>query len=162
MLSSAYLQKSRNGVYFARFVVPEQQRVPADGRDFKLSTGTKDPRHAKAAARRLGVLFDGFLLENATVARADAVAYLQASMKKQTVPPMPFGVERTAEGWKLTDLTTDDMAAAANGGMDGLISALERNIAPASIPTRRPSALRAQLNPEPVDPTRLFTGTSSP
>lgn len=83
-------------------------------------------------------------------------------MKKQTVPPMPFGVERTAEGWKLTDLTTDDMAAAANGGMDGLISALERNIAPASLPTRRPSALRAQLNPEPVDPHSIINRLRKP
>jgi len=107
LLSSSYLQKSRNGVYFARFIIPAPQRAASGGREFKLSTGAKDPRHAKAAARRLRVLFDGFLLENATVARADAVAYLQARMKKPTVPPMPFGVERTAEGWKLTDLTAD-------------------------------------------------------
>ncbi len=162
MLSSSYLQKSRNGVYFARFIIPAPQRASSGGREFKLSTGTKDPRHAKAAARRLRVLFDGFLLENATVARADAVAYLQARMKKPTVPPMPFGVERTAEGWKLTDLTADDMAAAANGGMDGLISALERNIAPASIPTRRASDLREQLHPEPVEPIEHAPAINEP
>lgn len=162
MLSSSYLQKSRNGVYFARFVIPAPQRATHGGREFKLSTGTKDPRHAKASARYLRVLFDGYLLENATVTRADAVAFLQSRMKKPTVPPMPFGVERTAEGWKLTDLTADDMAAAANGGMDGLISALERNIAPASIPTRRASDLRAQLNPEPVDPIEHAPAINEP
>ena len=59
MLSSSYLQKSRNGVYFARFVIPAPQRSPTESRDFKLSTGTKDPRHAKSTARYLRVLFDG-------------------------------------------------------------------------------------------------------
>lgn len=118
MLSSAYLQKSRNGVYFARFVVPARQRVPADGRDFKPSTGTKDPRHAKAAARYLRVLFDAFLTENATVTSASAVAFPQARMKKPTVPPMPFGVKIKGQGFdiELTDLGPQDV-----GNMNQLI-----------------------------------------
>lgn len=126
MLSSAYLQKSRNGVYFARFVVPARQRVPADVRDFKLSTGTKDPRHAKAAARYLRVLFDAFLMENATVTRASAVAFLQARMKKPTVPPMPFGVKIKGQGFdiELTDLGPQDV-----GNMDQLIENVTRGAA---------------------------------
>ncbi len=82
MLSSSYLQKSRNGVYFARFVIPAPQRSPTESRDFKLSTGTKDPRHAKSTARYLRVLFDSYLMENVKVTRTSAIAYLQARMKK--------------------------------------------------------------------------------
>lgn len=133
MLSSSYLQKSRNGVYFARFVIPALQRVHADGRDFKLSTGTKDPRHAKSAARYLRVLFDGYLMENAIVTRTSAIAYLQARMKKPTIPPMPFGVKIRGEGIdiELTDLGPQDV-----GNMDELIANVTRGaarIAPSTV-----------------------------
>jgi integrase len=129
MLSSSYLQKSRNGVYFARFVIPAQQRVPADGRDFKLSTGTKDPRHAKSIVRYLRVLFDSFLMENATVQRASAIAFLQARMKKPTVPPMPYGVRIKGQGFdiELTDLGPQDV-----GNIDELIENATRGATRAS------------------------------
>lgn len=123
MLSSSYLQKSRNGVYFARFIVPAPQRVPAESRDFKLSTGTKDPRHARGMARFLRVLFETYLLENATVARASVIAHLQARMKKPTAPPMPFGVKIRGEGVdiELTDLGPQDV-----GNIDELIANVTR------------------------------------
>ena len=119
MLSSSYLQKSRNGVYFARFVIPAPQRSPTESRDFKLSTCTKDPRHAKSTARYLRVLFDSYLMENATVTRTSAIAYLQARMKKPTTPPMPFGVKIKGQGFdiELTDLGPEDV-----GNMDELIA----------------------------------------
>ena len=123
MLSSSYLQKSRNGVYFARFVVPAPQRISTESRDFKLSTGTKDPRHAKSTARYWRVLFDTFLMENATVSRANAIAYLQEHMKKPTVPPMPFGLTIKGTGFdiELTDLGPQDV-----GNIDQLIESATR------------------------------------
>lgn len=145
MLSSSYLQKSRNGVFFARFIVPASQRVPSDGRDFKLSTGTKDPRHAKTIARFLRVLFDGFLSENATVLRTSAIAYLQAHMKKPTEPPLPFGVRIKGQGFdiELTDLGPQDV-----GNMDALIESATRGA------TRGvPSTLAVWDKPDPISAT---------
>lgn len=132
MLSSSYLQKSRNGVYFARFVIPAPKRSPAESRDFKLSTGTKDPRHAKSTARYLRVLFDSFLMENATVTRTSAIAYLQARMKKPTTPPMPFGVKIKGQGFdiELTDLGPEDV-----GNMDELIEGVMNGVARTSLST---------------------------
>ena len=132
MLSSSYLQKSRNGVYFARFVIPAPQRSPTESRDFKLSTGTKDPRHAKSTARYLRVLFDSFLMENATVTRTSAIAYLQARMKKPTTPPMPFGVKIKGQGFdiELTDLGPEDV-----GNMDELIEGVMNGVARTSLST---------------------------
>ena len=130
MLSSSYLQKSRNGVYFARFVIPAPQRSPTESRDFKLSTGTKDPRHAKSTARYLRVLFDSYLMENATVTRTSAIAYLQARMKKPTTPPMPFGVKIKGQGFdiELTDLGPEDV-----GNMDDLIEGVMNGVARTSL-----------------------------
>ena len=132
MLSSSYLQKSRNGVYFARFVIPAPQRSPTESRDFKLSTGTKDPRHAKSTARYLRVLFDSYLMENATVTRTSAIAYLQARMKKPTTPPMPFGVKIKGQGFdiELTDLGPEDV-----GNMDDLIEGVMNGVARTSLST---------------------------
>ena len=132
MLSSSYLQKSRNGVYFARFVIPAPQRSPTESRDFKLSTGTKDPRHAKSTARYLRVLFDSYLMENATVTRTSAIAYLQARMKKPTTPPMPFGVKIKGQGFdiELTDLGPEDV-----GNMDELIEGVMNGVARTSLST---------------------------
>lgn len=145
MLSSSYLQKSRNGVYFARFIVPASQRVPTDGRDFKLSTGTKDPRHAKPIARFLRVLFDGFLLENAAVSRASAIAFLQANMKKPTDLPMPFGVKIKGQGFdiELTDLGPQDV-----GNMDALIESATRAASRSS-----PSTLAVWDKTDPIPAT---------
>ncbi len=132
MLSSSYLQKSRNGVFFARFVIPAPQRSPTESRDFKLSTGTKDPRHAKSTARYLRVLFDSYLMENATVTRTSAIAYLQARMKKPTTPPMPFGVKIKGQGFdiELTDLGPEDV-----GNMDELIEGVMNGVARTSLST---------------------------
>ena len=134
MLSSSYLQKSRNGVYFARFVIPAPQRSRTESRDFKLSTGTKDPRHAKSTARYLRVLFDIYLMENATVTRTSAIAYLQARMKKPTTPamPMPFGVKIKGQGFdiELTDLGPEDV-----GNMDDLIEGVMNGVARTSLST---------------------------
>ena len=154
MLSSSYLQKSRNGVYFARFIVPAEQRVPAESRDFKLSTGTKDPRHAKSTARFLRVLFDTYLLENVTVTRASVIAHLQQRMKKPSAPPMPFGVKIRGEGVdiELTDLGPQDV-----GNIDELIANVTRGasrIGPSTIavwdrPSDKPQTPHAPAINEP-------------
>ena len=47
MHASAYLFQSRDGVYYARFVVPAQLRTPVESREFRISTLTKDPRDAE-------------------------------------------------------------------------------------------------------------------
>ncbi len=67
--------------------------------------------------------------------RERAIAHLKAHMPKPNDRPLSFGVERTPEGWKLTDLTMADAKAAASGDMDGLLAALERNVAPRQVST---------------------------
>lgn len=124
MLSSSYLQKSRNGVYFTRFVIPSAQRVLADNsRDFKLCTGTKDPRLAKSTERFLRVLFDTYLLETLAVARTSVISRGQALMKKPIALLMPIGVKIRGEGVdiELTDLGPQDV-----GNIDELIANVTR------------------------------------
>ena len=161
MLSSSYLQKSRNGVYFARFVIPVPQRVPAESRDFKLSTGTKDPRHAKITARYWRVLFDTFLMENATVSRTSAIAHLQAHMKKPTELPMPFGVKIKGQGFdiELTDLGPQDV-----GNIDELIESATRGATRGVSSTlamwEKPDAINAAHAPAINEPGRLSPGAA--
>ena len=97
MRGAAYLSKSPDGVYYARFVVPVQQLAPGVSREFRLSTRTKDPRAARALARQLRFYFEQFLLQNVPYIRASAIAHLQAHMpKKSENLPMPFGLQITA------------------------------------------------------------------
>lgn len=124
MRGAAYLSKSPNGVYYARFVVPVQQLAPGASREFRLSTRTKDPTAARALARHLRTCYEQFLLQNVQYTRASAIAHLQAHMpKKSDNLPMPFGLQITAPNGtevRLTDLTAEDVAQ--SGGMDALIA----------------------------------------
>lgn len=126
MRAAAFLSKSQHGVYYARLVVPQQRLTPGSSREFRLSTGTKDPRAARVLARHLRVCFEQYLLDNALYRRSDAIKYLRAHMPKPTVQPMAFGVRRTADGYELTDLTPADAKALAAGDMDELLSYLDK------------------------------------
>lgn len=125
MHAAAFLSRSNHGVYYARFVVPLQRLTPGDSREFRLSTGTKDPRAARALARHLRVCFEQYLMENATYRREHAIAYLRAHMPKRPDQPMGFGVKRTETGYELTDLTPTDAKALAAGDMDDLLAHLD-------------------------------------
>lgn len=124
MRGAAYLSKSPDGVYYARFVVPVQQLAPGVSREFRLSTRTKDPKAARALARQLRTCYEHFLLQNVPYTRERAIAHLQAHMpKKHDNLPMPFGLVITAPNGtqvQLTDLTAADVAQ--SGGMDALIA----------------------------------------
>jgi integrase len=124
MRGAAYLSKSPDGVYYARFVVPVQQMLPGMSREFRLSTRTKDPKAARALARHLRTCYEHFLLQNVPYTRERAIAHLQAHMpKKPDNLPMPFGLVITAPNGtqvQLTDLTAADVAQ--SGGMDALIA----------------------------------------
>lgn len=121
MRGAAYLSKSPDGVYYARFVVPVQQMLPGMSREFRLSTRTKDPKAARALARHLRTCYEHFLLQNVPYTRERAIAHLQAHMPKRPDQPMGFGVRRTADGYELTDLTPADAKALAAGDMDDLL-----------------------------------------
>lgn len=124
MRGAAYLSKSPDGVYYARFVVPVQQLAPGVSREFRLSTRTKDPKAARALARHLRTCYEHFLLQNVPYTRERAIAHLQAHMpNKPDNLPMPFGLVITAPNGtqvQLTDLTAADVAQ--SGGMDALIA----------------------------------------
>ncbi len=99
MRGAAYLSKSPDGVYYARFVVPVQQMLPGMSRELRLSTRTKDPKAARALARHLRTCYEHFLLQNVPYTRERAIAHLQAHMPKRPDQPMGFGVKRTADGY---------------------------------------------------------------
>lgn len=124
MRGAAYLSKSPDGVYYARFVVPVQQLALGVSREFRLSTRTKDPKAARALARQLRTCYEHFLLQNVPYTRERAIAHLQAHMPtKHDNLPMPFGLVITAPNGtqvQLTDLTAADVAQ--SGGMDALIA----------------------------------------
>ena len=113
MRAAAFLSQSSHGVYYARFVVPQQRLTAGNSREFRLSTGTKDPRAARALARHLRVCFEQYLMDNGMYRREHAIAYLRAHMPKRPDAPMGFGVKRTADGYELTDLTPADAKALA-------------------------------------------------
>ena len=77
MRAAAFLSQSQHGVYYARFVVPQQRLTPGNSREFRLSTGTKDPRAARVLARHLRVCFEQYLMDNATYRRTHAIEYLR-------------------------------------------------------------------------------------
>lgn len=126
MRAAAFLSRSSHGVYYARFVVPQQRLTTSDSREFRLSTGTKDPRAARVIARHLRVCFERYLLENATYRRVHAIEYLRAHMPKRNDPPMSFGVKVTRDGYELTDLTPADAKAFASGDMDDFLAFVEK------------------------------------
>lgn len=126
MRAAAFLSLSSHGVYYARFVVPLQRLTTGNSREFRLSTGTKDPRAARALARHLRVCFEQYLMDNGMYRRENAIAYLRAHMPKKPPAPMAFGVRRTADSYELTDLTPADRKALAAGEMDDLLRHMDR------------------------------------
>ena len=82
MRAAAFLSQSSHGVYYARFVVPLQRLTPGNSREFRLSTGTKDPRAARALARHLRVCFEQYLMDNGMYRREHAIAYLQSTIQR--------------------------------------------------------------------------------
>ena len=149
MQSSAFLSLSRCGVFLARFVIPHGKRNPTEPRDIKFSLGTKDPRPAKRLARQLRVLFDGYVMQNATVERKALTDYLKRCMKYPNPGLMPFGAEKDDNGnWKFTDVKPEDVPA-----IDAFIEAVERRSA-APVPLSQ-VALKEPLPEKFHEPGRL-------
>jgi integrase len=85
----SYLAQSRNGVYYARFIVPKSLRVSGDlRREIRISTATKDPRDAAARARALRVLLDQMFYSGALCSRDTLTSRLQALMTNFRRPPV--------------------------------------------------------------------------
>lgn len=98
MKTASYLIKSRNGVYYARFVLPPSLRG-ADtglGREIRISTFSKDPRDAVAAARALRVELDLLAYAGKLFSRDALYNRLRACMSTFRRPPkgaMTYQVE---------------------------------------------------------------------
>ena len=89
MKTHSYLAQSRNGVYYARFIVPKSLRVSGDlRREIRVSTATKDPRDAAARARALRVLLDQMFYSGALCSRDTLTSRLQALMTNFRRPPV--------------------------------------------------------------------------
>ena len=82
MKTSAYLAKSRNGVYYARFVVPLTLRGVGPGfpREIRISTCTKDSRFALVCVRALRVAWDGLVGRREVSSPAQLLNALRATM----------------------------------------------------------------------------------
>ena len=98
MKTSAYLTKSRNGVYYARFVVPLSLRGADIGfpREIRMSTCTKDPRFALVCARALRVAWDKLLGQRKVSSHAQLLTVLRTAMNTFRRPPhekMSYDVE---------------------------------------------------------------------
>jgi len=88
--TASYLWKSRNGVYYARFVIPPSMReAPANlGREIRISTTTKDPRDGVARARALRVILDQMFYSGALCSRDILISRFQALMANFRRPPV--------------------------------------------------------------------------
>jgi len=94
--TSSYLWKSRNGVYYARFIVPKFLRDPNDkGREIRISTTTKDPREGIARARVLRVAIDQEFHSGALCSREILTARLFTLMSTFRRPPIGSGTFST-------------------------------------------------------------------
>ena len=127
MRSSAYLVQTRNGVYHARFVVPQHLRNPSESREFRVSTLTKDPRDAKARSRLLRVLVEQIWATSRVTSRSSLVSYLQAQMTTFRKPqlPIPFNAHKDDNGeWRFTDVKPEDVPA-----IDDFLEAMDRHAA---------------------------------
>lgn len=124
MKTASYLIKSRNGVYYARFVVPPSLRG-ADtglGREVRISTFTKDPREGVACARALRVELDGLAYAGKLFSRDALYNHLRACMSFFRRPPkgaMTYQVE-LSNGTVIKDVQPGD-----EGSVDELIRRME-------------------------------------
>ncbi|WP_261922204.1 DUF6538 domain-containing protein [Shewanella sp. NFH-SH190041] len=84
--SSPYLFLSRHGVWYARVVVPEDQRSVIGKRELRKSLSTKDKR--EAVRRSWGVLQQLML-----VAKGKALAQPMEDTPEQTLLPVAISVE---------------------------------------------------------------------
>jgi len=108
--SPSFIVKSRCGVYYARFVIPAQQRDRDTPREIRLTTGSKDPRHARAAARYARVVFDMLIAQNHVIS-VSLVEQLKKRMttRKPQNPPIPFNAHQDDSGkWHITDIKPGD------------------------------------------------------
>ena len=98
MKTASYLIKSRNGVYYARFVLPPSLRGTDTGlgREIRVSTFSKDPRDGVACARALRVELDVLAYAGKLFSRDALYNHLRACMSTFRRPPkgaMTYQVE---------------------------------------------------------------------
>lgn len=88
-MAASYLVQTRNGVYYARFVVPLAMRDSSSsaGREIRVSTLTKNPRDATARARLLRVLYEGLMHGGGVFCREHITTYFQTIMAQFKAPP---------------------------------------------------------------------------
>ena len=88
-MAASYLVQTRNGVFYARFVVPLAMRGsgPSISREIRVSTLTKDPRDAIARARLLRVLYEGLTLQDGLFSREHVTTYFKKIMAQFKAPP---------------------------------------------------------------------------
>ena len=89
MKAPSYVCLSRNGVYYARFVLPQYFLDPVQStvRDIRISTLTKDPRDALRRARMLRLKMDMLLYSYTGTSRTDFISQLQRVMSQFKRPP---------------------------------------------------------------------------
>lgn len=80
--TASYLVKSRNGVYYARFVLPLTLRSVDIGfpRGIRISTCTKDSRSALVCVRALRIAWDGLIGRREVSSHAQLLNVLRATM----------------------------------------------------------------------------------
>lgn len=115
MKTASYLIKSRNGVYYARFVVPAALRGDAMGlaREVRISTLTKDPRAGVACARALRVAWDGLMRCGRVFSRTEIIHHLSVCINTFRRPPkdvMSYDIERP-DGTVYRDIKPGEEAA---------------------------------------------------
>lgn len=115
MKATAYLFQTRNGVYYARFIVPLAMRGSGStsGREIRISTLTKDPRDAASRSRILRVMYESLLYSGGVFSREKITTHLQNIMATFKAPPPgtpKFNVEYDfASGKaKFTDVKPDE------------------------------------------------------
>ena len=88
-MAASYLVQTRNGVFYARFVVPLAMRDSGSsvGREIRISTLTKDPRDAIARARLLRVLYEGLTFKGGVFSREHVTTHFKKIMAQFKAPP---------------------------------------------------------------------------
>ena len=88
-MAASYLVQTRNGVFYARFVVPLAMRGSGltTSREIRVSTLTKDPRDAIARARLLRVLYEGVNFQGGVFSREYVTTYFKKIMAQFKAPP---------------------------------------------------------------------------
>jgi integrase len=140
---------SRNGVYYARFVIPQSMRnAPAKlGREIRISTTTKDPRDAVACARALRVILDEMFYSGGLCSRDLLISRFHALMAHFRPPPIgssSFNTDIRDGRYVATDIKPGEGKEAAE-----TIAALNRDYL-AQITTTPPAGIQAAVALAPV------------